>query len=285
MIRMIRRSSQTIAKTPPSASTRLDVSTSRANAPESRKGTPTRSTTISRPPSPTIRPSSSRRPGTVTTSSSPATVTTWAPPPRYADVSVKSSDTQSTYPGPSQCRLSGLCRSTHTDSHGDELVADPADGQDPLRLVRRLLDLAPEVRDVDVARTLVADVRALPEMLHDLAPAVGALRLLGEQRQQPELRGRQLDFAASERDLVPGQVERERSHPLEGVASPGPIELSASEQGAHAADELGDRERLRDVVVGADLETEYAVDLGILCGQHHDRDVAFGAQPPTDLGA
>ena len=40
--------------------------------------------------------------------------------------------------------------------------------------------------------------------------------------------------------------------------------------------ELGDRERLRHVVVGAGLEAEHAIDLGVHRGQHEDRDVALG---------
>src|SRR4051794_27337191 len=51
----------------------------------------------------------------------------------------------------------------------NELVAGPADRHDPLRLRRVALELAPQVRRVDVAGVLVADVRALPQVLHDLA--------------------------------------------------------------------------------------------------------------------
>src|SRR5947209_15370970 len=95
-------------------------------------------------------------------------------------------------------------------SHCEELVADPAHGDEPLRTARCLLDLAPEVGDVDVARTLVAHVRAVPEVLHDLAPAVHALGLLREEREQAELRRRQADRLAVDPDFVPVDVELER---------------------------------------------------------------------------
>src|ERR687888_499566 len=54
-------------------------------------------------------------------------------------------------------------------SHCEQLVADAANGDEPLRPARPLLDLPPQVGDVDVARALVADVRRVPEVLHDLA--------------------------------------------------------------------------------------------------------------------
>src|SRR5205085_11539105 len=87
-----------------------------------------------------------------------------------------------------------LCRYPHK-SH--QRVARTADGEQALRVPRVVLELAPEVRDVDVGRPLVADVRALPEVLHDLAAAVDPLRLLREEGQQPELRARQVDCLAA----------------------------------------------------------------------------------------
>ena len=59
----------------------------------------------------------------------------------------------------------------------------------------------------------------------------------------------------------------------------------ATKQRADAAAELADRERLRDVVVGAELEAEHLVELVVARGEHDDRDGALGAQPPADLEA
>src|SRR5207248_5337026 len=82
--------------------------------------------------------------------------------------------------------------------------------------------------------------------------------------------------------LVPRDVELERADAPDAEAR-GAVELPAAEDRAHAADELGDREGLRDVVVRACLEPEDAVDLGVHRGQHQDRDVALAAQAPADL--
>ena len=63
----------------------------------------------------------------------------------------------------------------------------------------------------------------------------------------------------------------------------GLVERAAAQQRGHAADQLGGRERLRDVVVGAELEPAQQVALGVLRGEHDDRHVAPGADLPARL--
>ena len=63
------------------------------------------------------------------------------------------------------------------------------------------------------------------------------------------------------------------------------VELAPAQDRAHAAQQLRGRERLRHVVVRAELEPEHAVDLRVARGQHQDRHVALGAQRAADLGA
>ena len=57
----------------------------------------------------------------------------------------------------------------------------------------------------------------------------------------------------------------------------------APQRGLHARAELAHRERLGDVVVGAELEPEDLVDLLGLGGEHDDRDRRARAQAPADL--
>ncbi len=52
---------------------------------------------------------------------------------------------------------------------------------------------------------------------------------------------------------------------------------SAAKHRADARDELDHRERLGEVIVGADLETDHGVELGVARGQHDHRDVALPA--------
>ena len=60
-------------------------------------------------------------------------------------------------------------------------------------------------------------------------------------------------------------------------------QLRPPEERAHAAAELVDRKRLRDVVVGAELEPDHLVQLVVAGGEHDDRHRAAGAEPLADL--
>ena len=62
-----------------------------------------------------------------------------------------------------------------------------------------------------------------------------------------------------------------------------PGHARAAQRGLDAAAELAQRERLGDVVVGAELEAEDLVDLLGLGREHDDRDGAARPQAPADL--
>ena len=49
------------------------------------------------------------------------------------------------------------------------------------------------------------------------------------------------------------------------------------------ATQLGGRERLGEVVVAAELETEHAVDLAVACGEEDHRDLRGLAEAPAHL--
>ena len=70
------------------------------------------------------------------------------------------------------------------------------------------------------------------------------------------------------------------------VVGVGARHARAPQRRLHARAELAHRERLGDVVVGAELEPEDLVDLLGLGGEHDDRHgLALGAQAPADLQA
>src|SRR5438094_9114531 len=93
--------------------------------------------------------------------------------------------------------------------HGLELVAAAPDRHDPLGPSRVALDLAANVRDVEVAGSLVSDVRAVPEVAHDLAPREDASGLAGEQGQQLQLERGQRYLLVGETCFVLGEIELE----------------------------------------------------------------------------
>ena len=76
-----------------------------------------------------------------------------------------------------------------------------------------------------------------------------------------------------------------RLDPLSLAGGRAPIELSASQLGANPAQQLAYRERLGHVVVGADLEADDLVDLGVLRRQKDDRDGAPGPDLAADVEA
>ena len=57
----------------------------------------------------------------------------------------------------------------------------------------------------------------------------------------------------------------------------------AAQHGADAAAELPDQERLRDVVVRAELEPEHLVELVVAGREHDDRNRALGPESLADL--
>src|SRR2546430_5842359 len=85
--------------------------------------------------------------------------------------------------------------------------------------------------------------------------------------------------------LAPREVDLQavRLDPL--VLFVGARGSGSAQKRAHPAAELANRERLRDVVVGAELETEHLVELVVARGQHDDRHGARGPEPLADLEA
>ena len=69
------------------------------------------------------------------------------------------------------------------------------------------------------------------------------------------------------------------------AAPPGSRRAGPAQDGPHPGHQLAGRERLGDVVVGAELEPDHPVDLVVAGGEHHHGDVARGAQPAAHVEA
>src|SRR5581483_3139222 len=164
-------------------------------------------------------------------------------------------------------------------------VADAAYGEDVLGVRGVGLELLAQMPDVDVDRPRVAEVGAAPERLEQHPPAADATWQRGERAEQLELDEGQLDRLAVALDDATRHVDEEPVHldPLLGRRLEQPRRLRATEQRAHAGAELSDRERLRDVVVGAELEPDHLVELVVAGGEHDDRHRARRAQPTAYL--
>src|SRR5262249_10580117 len=148
------------------------------------------------------------------------------------------------------------------------------------------LDLLAQVGDVDVAGALVAVELGLPELLHDLATGKDLAGAADQEAQELELGAGQVDRLAAHGGDVADEVRRDRAaFALDRLVERPAVELAAAQLGAHAAEQLAYREGLGHVVVGADLEPDHLVDLGVLGGEDDDRHGAAGAHVAADVEA
>ena len=165
-----------------------------------------------------------------------------------------------------------------------EAVARAAHRQDQLGLLGVPLDLLAQVPDMDVDRAWLAVVGAPADPLQQLPPAEDDPGIGGEEREQLELDERQLHGLPRTSTARRGRSITTSPRSIDLVAPAGMVRrCSAAQEGADAAAELADRERLGDVVVRAELEPEHLVELVVPRRQHDDRDGALRAQPPAHL--
>ena len=151
---------------------------------------------------------------------------------------------------------------------------------EPLLAVR--LELTPQVADVDVERVGIRPEVVAPHRVEDRGAREDPAGVRHEQPEQLELRARQLHIALAAVTLHRVAVEHEI---LEGQHA-GRAGRAAPPEGAQAGEQLIERERLHQVVVGPRVQTLDPVTDGGPRGEHQDGNpVARRAQSPADLEA
>ena len=138
---------------------------------------------------------------------------------------------------------------------------------------------------MNVDGPVLAVRRVSPQGAEQHFASEDACRLRRKRPQKLEFDVCQLNGLSRELDRSPGGIDLQLAD-LDHVRDRSPTvarQRRAAQQRAHPAAEFTDRERLRDVVVGAELETEHLVELLAPGRQHDDRHVAVGAKPLTDL--
>jgi hypothetical protein len=171
-----------------------------------------------------------------------------------------------------------------TEDHGGrngltlEAEADTAHG----RHERRVAELAPQPADVGVERLRRPPPVLVPDRRHDL---VARHRLAGahdEERQEIELLRRELELAVAAPRPPRRRVDPDVRHCPLHIA----VALAPAQEGAYARGEHRERERLREVVVGARIEAEDLVELRASGGEDEDREIGM-VRPcaPADLDA
>src|SRR6266516_1725818 len=157
-----------------------------------------------------------------------------------------------------------------------EAVADATDGDDQLGLVAILFEAGAEALDVDVEGLGVAHVVEAPDAVD-------------QHLEQLEFLEREADRLAAHRDLVSFLVEADAGDLQHGAGGAGGgavlVGTGATQEGPHPGDQLAEGEGLGDVVVGAHLQADHAVNLGVAGGQHQYRDCAGGPDAAADVPA
>src|SRR6266496_816189 len=163
-----------------------------------------------------------------------------------------------------------------------EEVAGAADRPEPARVPRIGLELLPEPRDVGVDRAVEHLVRAPLREIEQLFARQDPPRTLGDDAQQNELGGRELERSARKRGAVVPWRELQLTYP-DDLPRRTHRAATSAHQRAKPGEQLARRERLRQVVVGPRLEPEHAIGLLAERGEHDDGHRAPGAQLATDL--
>ena len=130
----------------------------------------------------------------------------------------------------------------------------------------------------------VADVVRAPDPVDELHPGQHPAHVTQQHLEQLELLEGDLHLLAPDGHHVPVHIHPDR--PRLHDRATGLVGLTAAAQHrAHPGDQFPGRERLGDVVIGAEFQADDLVDLAVLGGQHDHRNVGPLAQRPADLAA
>src|SRR5581483_9217803 len=170
---------------------------------------------------------------------------------------------------------SGGCGVLLSVARGRDLVPDAPDGDDG----RGVAELATELADVDVHRPRVAGEGVAPHTLEQLVAREHEAAVVEQLPEEVELLRRELDLLVGDVHLAPAGVDVEVAVLDRLALAVAPLRRRTAQHRPDARDELPRVERLRQVVVGADLETDDLVDVLVARGQHQDRHVRVLPDP------
>src|SRR5438270_9454825 len=164
-----------------------------------------------------------------------------------------------------------------------EPVPDPVHREEMARLAGIRLELSADVLHVRVDRAFVRLECDAVHRVEELRPREHAARLAGERRDELELGGGELDVAVPDPHAHARYIERNVASADDVTALRGT--LRPPEHRPHPGDELLRRERLRDVVVRAELQADELVALLVAPAEDEDRDRRVATEGPRDVEA
>src|SRR5499427_6529104 len=159
------------------------------------------------------------------------------------------------------------------------LVAEPVDRVHDLAIGQHGGDLPADLLDVAVDGAVGHHPLVAVHRVDELIPGVDAAGMLYQHLEELELHGGEVEVRCADRRAMPRLVE------LHAAAFGGALTTSrAAQHRLYASDDLARTEGLADIVVGAQLQAEQAVDLLDAGRDHDDRQLARGrAQRLADL--
>jgi hypothetical protein len=164
---------------------------------------------------------------------------------------------------------------------GAQAVADAAHRLD-VGAAERTVDLSAQVGDVLVHDVRESVVREVPDVVEHLGAGDDVTRVAHQQIEQGRLLGCQVQLGRAPPRTPRGGVEAEipdRQHRW-------PVRAPPPDERAQSRTELAEAERLRQVVVGADVEPVDAIGDRVAGGEQQDRRPSIGcAEPAADLEA
>src|SRR5215218_10692244 len=138
-----------------------------------------------------------------------------------------------------------------------DFVADAPHGDDR----GGLAELAPQLPHVHVHRTRVTREGVAPDALEQLVAREHEAAMVEELPEQVELLRRQLDLLVADLHLATSGVDAEIAVPESRARDFLAVGGGAAKDRLHARDELARVERLRQIVVRADLQPDDLVDV------------------------
>src|SRR6266511_4865724 len=157
-----------------------------------------------------------------------------------------------------------------------EPVAHAPHGLDR-RTSERPVDLLAQVPHVHLEDVPVPPEREVPRVLHQRGPRDGLAGAAHQLLEQRELLRGQRGRGVAPADLVGGRIEHEVAHREDR----GPLRRRPPDQRPEPGVELGERERLREVVVRARVEPPHPVVHAVARGEDQDRSPPPVAPEPV----
>jgi hypothetical protein len=136
---------------------------------------------------------------------------------------------------------------------------------------------------VHVDRARVAGERVPPHAFEELVAREDEAAMIEQLPEKVELLRGEPDLLFPDMALAAAGVEDEVTVLERPPLAMRTLRAAAAQDRAHASDELTRIERLREVVVGAGVETGDLVEVVVARREHEDRGVAGFADPPAHL--